>query len=120
MKLAFLVYLLEAVLSKPNKDISKSKIELISFKTTKEGHIANCKIEEHGLEFTLITTDEEFVVKQTDIQQDKLKSLGFSGINVEMQDKIIEELLVEYLEFVVFPLYLQKINSQNRKMIEKV
>ena len=120
MKLAFLVYLLEAELSKPNGDISKYKIELINFKTTKEGHIANWKIEEHGLEFTLITTDEEFVVKQTDIQQDKLKSLGFSGINVEMQDKIIEELLVEYLEFVVFPLYLQKINSQNRKMIDKV
>ena len=120
MRLQFFVYLLEAELSKPNGEISKCSLEPISCIITKHGHSANWKIKENGLEFMLLEKEEEYEVIQTDSLQDELQKLGFNSINVKIPDKFIEELWVEYLEFVLFPSIIDQINIQNRKMIDKV
>ena len=120
MRLEFFVYLLEAELTKPNGEIVKSSLEPISCKITNDGHLANWKLKENVLEFALIEKEEEFEVLQTEGLQDKLKELGFKGINVKIPEKFIEELLVEYLEFVLFPLIIDQINQENRKMIDKI
>ena len=50
--------------------------------------------------------------------QDRLKSLGFSSINVKIPDKLIKELLAEYLELVLFPLIIHQINEENKRKID--
>ena len=119
MKLAFLVYLLEAELSKTNGESSKYKIESNDFKISNEGHIANWRIKKLDLEFTLTLLEDEFEVKQTEILREKLKSLGFSGMKVDFQEKIICELCQEYWEFLLFPLIIYQINEENKRKIDK-
>ena len=61
-----------------------------------------------------------YIVIQTDEEEDELKKLGFNSIEVDISDKFIEELLVEYLEFILFPLIIDQINHENKKKIDKV
>ena len=119
MKLAFLVYLLEAELSKPNGEISKHEIELISCKLSTEEDSKNCRVKGLDLEFKLTLSEGDFEVNQTETLQDKLKSLGFSGIKVDIQDKIIHSLCLEYLEFLLFPLIIYQINEENKRKKDK-
>ena len=119
MRLEFFVYLLEAELFKPNGKITKCHLEPISCRITNDGHLANWKIKENGLEFTLIEKEEGYEVIQTESLQDGLKKLEFNRINVKIPHKFIKELWVEYLEFVLFPSIIDQIN-QNRKMIDNV
>ena len=51
--------------------------------------------------------------------QDKLKSLGFSDMKVDFQEKIICELCQEYLEFLLFPLIIYQINEENKRKNDK-
>ena len=118
MKLAFLVYLLEAELSKPNGESSKHAIESNDFKISNEGHTAYWRIKELDLEFILTLLEDEFEVKQTEMLQEKLKSLGFSGVKVDFQEKIICELCQEYLQFLLFPLIIYQINEENKRKID--
>ena len=120
MRLEFFVYLLEAELFKPNGKITKCHLEPINCKITNDGHLANWKLKENGLEFALIEKEEGYEVIQTDSLQDGLQKLEFNRINVKIPHKLIKELLVEYLEFVLFPSIIDQINSQNRKKINKV
>ena len=120
MRLEFFVYLLEAELTKPNGEITKCSLEPISCKITNDGHLANWKIKENGIEFALAENEEEYEVIQTENLQDELKKLGFNSINVKIPDQFIEELLVEYLEFILFPLIIDQINQEKRKMIDNV
>ena len=100
-------------MTKPNGEIDKCSLEPISCKITNDGHLANWKIKENGLDFSLIEKEEEYEVIQTESLQDELQKLGFNSIKVDMSDEFIEELLVEYLEFVLFPSIIDQIN-QNR------
>ena len=88
MKIEFLVDLMEAELSKPSGEISKHEIELISFELTNEEDSKNWRIKGLDLEFKLTLSEGEFEVKQTEMLQDKLKSLGFSSMKVDIQDEI--------------------------------
>ena len=117
MRLEFFVYRLEGELFKPNGKITKCRLEPISCKITNDGHLANWKIKENGLEFILIEKEEGYEVIQTESLQDGLKKLEFNRINVKIPHKFIKELWVEYLEFVLFPSIIDQIN-QNRKMIK--
>ena len=94
-------------------------LESKDFKISNEGHTANCKIKELGLEFELILSDDEFEVKQTEMLQDKLKSLGFSSMEVHIQEKIMCEMCQEYLEFVLLPLIIYQINEENKRKIDR-
>ena len=83
-------------------------------KITNKGHLIRCEIEENYLNFIAISTKDGFEIKPNEELQDKLKSLEFSSLTLKIKDKIIEELWVDYLRFIIFPLCIDLIQKENK------
>ena len=96
----------------------KYKLSYADSKITNEGHLISWEIKDLNLKFNLrfiaISTEEGFEIKPNEELQDKLKSLGFSSLSLKIRDKVIEDLLVEYLRFLFFPLCIDLIQKENK------
>ena len=67
-----------------------------------------------NLRFIAISTEEGFEIKPNEELQDNLKNLGFSSLTLKIKDETIEELLVEYLRSLFFPLCIDLIQKENK------
>ena len=119
IKPTYLISYFEAELIKLNGEHLTHNIKHIDSRITKDGHLMIWRIVELNLQFTVISTDEGYNVSQTKEFEEKLNLLGFTTLNIKIKEEIIEKLCQEYLEFVVFPLWIEILKKENCNMIEK-
>ena len=72
------------------------------------------EIKELNLRFIAISTKDGFEIKTNEELQEKLKNLGGLCLTLKIIDKVIEELWVEYLRFLFFPLCIDLIEKENK------
>ena len=72
------------------------------------------EIKELNLKFIAISTKDGFDIQMNEELQDKLKSFGVLCLTLKIIDKVIEDLWVEYLRFLFFPLCIDVIQKENK------